>query len=50
MGLRKTIFDYSEEECKKMKEELIKEINATYKQYYDDFVEAYKLFLADLEK
>lgn len=43
-------FDYSEEECKKMKEELIKEINATYKQYYDDFVEAYKLFLADLEK
>ena len=43
-------FDYSEEECKKMKEELIKEINATYKQYYDDFVEAYKFFLADLKK
>ncbi len=43
-------FDYSEEECKKMKEELIKEINATYKQYYDDFVKAYNAFIADLER
>ena len=43
-------FDYSEEECKKMKKELIKEINATYKQYYEDFVKTYKAFLADIEK
>lgn len=40
-------YDYSEEECKKMKEEITEEINATYKQYYDDFVEAYKAFLAE---
>lgn len=43
-------FDYSEEECKKMKKELVKEINATYKQYYEDFVKTYKAFLADIEK
>lgn len=43
-------FDYSEEDCKKMKEELIEEINITYKQYYDDFVKAYKSFLDNTTK
>ena len=33
-----------------MKEILISEINATYKQYYDDFVEAYKAFLDNENK
>lgn len=49
MVLQKKDYDFSEEDCKKMKDELIKEINATYKQYYDDFVGAYKAFLADLD-
>ena len=40
-------FDYSEEECKKMKEELINEINILYKQYLDDFVETFSTFLAN---
>lgn len=48
-GLSKKDYDFSEEDCKKMKDELIKEINATYKLYYDDFVGAYKAFLADLD-
>lgn len=48
-GPSKKDYDFSEEDCKKMKDELIKEINATYKQYYDDFVGAYKAFLADLD-
>lgn len=43
-------FDYSEEDCKKMKDELIEEINKTFKLYYDDFVEAYKAFLDNTAK
>lgn len=43
-------FDYSEEECKKMKEDLMKEIDVTYKQYFDDFVGAYKKYTAETIK
>lgn len=45
-----TYIDYSEEDCKKMKDELIEEINKTFKLYYDDFVEAYKAFLDNTAK
>ena len=40
-------FEYSEEECEKMKDDLINEINILYKQYFDDFIEAYKAFLSN---
>lgn len=49
-GPSKQDFNYSKAECQKMKEILISEINATYKQYYDDFVEAYKAFLDNENK
>lgn len=44
-GPSKKDYDYSEEECEKMKDRLITEINSTYKQYYEDFIIAYKKYI-----